>query len=319
MHVSDINVSTLTNTPGSYSRGWHLLGNPFGSAITWNNPGGDWNLSNVAANCQVWNESTASYEIVASGMAIPSANGFMVYTTGNGSLTIPASSRVHADKSWYKNEIEGIVLMASDVENISSQKTIIRFNSKATEAFDVDYDSYFIPGHAPLFYSIAQDKHYALNTLPHEENFNEIPLGFMKNQQENFIIKLSSFNIQKELLLLDKKMNVTHNLSQSPYSFVARAGDDPDRFVLKIQATGIESEPLIRNYRINLNGNQMEISGLEINSTIYIFNTGGQVVAQYENHFQETLHFSTGLPAGIYILFLQNKNGVSGQKFAILN
>jgi hypothetical protein len=49
------------------------LGNPFSSAVKWND--GNWALNNVDAIAQVWNAATASYLPIESNEMIPSMNG----------------------------------------------------------------------------------------------------------------------------------------------------------------------------------------------------------------------------------------------------
>lgn len=93
INTSDVAISNLANTTGSAYPGWHLLGNPFSSALQYDNT---WTKSNIDAIIQVWNSQTGSYKTSTDvGGIIPAMNGFMVHTSGNGSITIPASKRVH--------------------------------------------------------------------------------------------------------------------------------------------------------------------------------------------------------------------------------
>ncbi len=100
INVSDVSVSGLANTSNASYPGWHLLGNPFACALSWNN--GDWALSNINANSKIWDEANASYTTIEPNGIIPAMNGFMVYSDGDGSLTIPASARQHSSQNWYK-------------------------------------------------------------------------------------------------------------------------------------------------------------------------------------------------------------------------
>jgi autotransporter-associated beta strand protein len=137
INVAGVSVSGLTHTDGNTYMGWHFLGNPFASALKWTQ--GTWNMTNIGTYPQIWNEPTASYKVLAGSGIIPAMSGFMVYTSGSGSLTIPADARVHSDSAWYKsgNE-ERILLVANDPEGKTAQESIIRFNSSATEDFDMN-------------------------------------------------------------------------------------------------------------------------------------------------------------------------------------
>jgi hypothetical protein len=241
INVEDISLTGLTNTNGSTNRGWHLAGNPFSSPIDWNQ--GAWTKTNIGAIPQIWNEASASYTVLGDETSniIPAHNGFMVYTTGSGDLTIPADARVHNDQAWYKSgSSERIVLAANDAERGTVQQSIIRFNPDATESFDMEYDATYISGFAPMFYSVSDGKLFALNTLPQVYSELEIPMGFVKNGSDNFTIEVQESIQDLPLYLHDQKLNILHNLNENPvYAFTSKAGDNPNRFVLKFGVVSI--------------------------------------------------------------------------------
>ncbi|MCX6279262.1 MAG: hypothetical protein NT004_14375 [Bacteroidetes bacterium] len=268
LNVASVPIPGLTNTNGTNYAGWHLLGNPFSSAIRFNQ--GAWNKTNIGAYSQVWNESVASYKVLAGNQEIPAMNGFMVYTTGSGSLTIPADARVHGDSVWYKADAvdERILLTANDPEGRTSQETILTFNADATEGFDLQYDSYFIAGFAPAFYSIGANHYFALNTLP-ELNANlNIPLGFVKNSSTEFNIRLVETIPSLTVYLRDIKLNQDQNLTKYPvYNFTATDGDDPLRFQLHFAGVGISET--IKTTPDNIYG---------FGKTIYIVSNTGDIL-----------------------------------------
>ncbi|MCF8302563.1 MAG: T9SS type A sorting domain-containing protein [Bacteroidales bacterium] len=236
LNISDVAVTNLTNNLYQDQKGWHLLGNPFSSAIKFNQ--GNWNKVNIGAYAQVWDETAASYKIISGDEVIPPHNGFMVYTSGNGSLTIPADARLHSDSNWYKsvNENRHIVLKANDPDGKTSQETIITFHPDATLGFDLNFDSYFLTGFAPMFYSISNNKLLALNALPECNKELVIPLGFVKNNSANFNITLEQNTTEQTLWLVDMKNNSEHNLSLENYAFISALDDDPNRFLLKFES-----------------------------------------------------------------------------------
>ena len=200
LNVADVTLSGLTNTGTSAYPGWHLAGNPFASAINWGS--GTWTKTNINAVAQVWSSADGSYKTTTEQSdIIPAMNGFMVYTTGSGELTIPADAREHNAANWYKSDEEFILLKANDLEGLTSQSSIVRFNPSATEAYDADFDAYFLAGFAPMFYSVSGSSLYALNTLPAVSNELAIPFGFMKNSATNYNIELAK-NIPATIVYL---------------------------------------------------------------------------------------------------------------------
>ena len=133
MNAGPVTKSGLTSTTGDFA-GWHLVGNPFTSAI--NYATGTWTKTNLDAEMQVWSSADASYKTSTEvGGIVPAMNGFMVHTSGSGELTIPLNSRVHNAASWYKSTEDFILLKANDPTNQSSQSSLVRFNSGATNQF----------------------------------------------------------------------------------------------------------------------------------------------------------------------------------------
>lgn len=302
LNVGNISLTDLSNTGSGGHFGWHLLGNPYSSAIKYKQ--GSWNKSNMSGFAQIWEEAEASYKVLLENEIIPAHNGFMVYTSGNGSLTIPADARLHSDSVWYKSTENQIILLARDQSRNTSQRTIIRFSPEATAGFDLEHDSYFMAGYAPMFYSNSLDNNFALNTLPELTDELVIPLGFIKNQSNLFEIEMLESSLDHDVYLIDLKENKTHNLASGVYMFSSQSGDNANRFQLKFSTVGIPGiDPASRVlaysdgaciYVMN-NGNDklvaelLNIHGQLINSTI--FSPGFHI-------------FRASLPAGAYFVRL---------------
>lgn len=245
MNVSDYTITNMSYTAtGSYP-GWHLMGNPFASAMDWTQ--GSWTKYNIGAIPQIWEESAASYELIdnigGDNSIIPAHNGFMVYTNvdNDNTLTIPADSRIHSDHFWYKNSSNTIRLLAYDLDKGLRQQTTIRENPEATPDFDLEYDSYFLAGFAPMFYSVYNEEAFALNTMPAITNSTIIPLDFYNNGSEYFNITLDDAPQFMDILLHDLKLDIVTNLRTDPvYEFTSYPNDDPHRFELNFNAVGIK-------------------------------------------------------------------------------
>lgn len=301
LNVANVSVTGLSYTPASTAAGWHLLGNPFSSALKWND--GNWNLSNVDANCQVWDEVNASYVVVNPNGIIPSMNGFMAHASADGaSLTMPENSRTHDATNWYKNteQWEQIVLTVRDIEGQTAQPTIIRFEQEATNGYDSQYDSYFLPGFAPMFYSNSQQESYALNTLPELNQGLIIPMGFVKNDGTLFVIELTESIQGQDIYLTDKQTLQTVKLNEGDYAFSAQQGDNADRFELHFGMVGIEDNTLT----------DANLRAWAINGQLYVQNEQGPVTLMVSDLQGRALFRSKITAIGISILPVNLTNGI---------
>ncbi len=291
--ASPASISGLTYTSDADYHGSHLIGNPYTCALKWNfTTGGDgWNVSGLYETVKIWDEEDASYTDIAAGGIIPAMQGFMVNVTeGNtGALTICEGDRVHSDIGWHKNaEINKIKLIAHDIEGGKAQETVIMFKPDATEGIDVKYDSHFMSGYAPLFYTTAEGKALSSNALPYLSDEVKIPLSFIKNNSNIFSIEaigIDNFEPNELVYLTDLKTNYTQLLNDNPiYEFVSEEGDNAQRFILHFGPLSINdvgfNANIINTYASNntlyiLNPNQKR-------GIVIIYNLTGQKVAAFE-------------------------------------
>ena len=318
LNVSDVNPGTLTLSSG-VNQGWNLLGNPFASALTWYT---GWTVNNIGGVANIWNEVGKSYTPRSAGDPIPQANGFMVQVlSGTGSLTIPASARVHNAQGWYKNTNYPVVsLFAHNTDNPSFQESQVRFNPEATENFDAEFDGNYLAGYAPQFYSTFSGHNLMVNSLPFTDELS-IPFTFIGNEGAHFRIEAAvSGDLSSNIYLLDKQTGTDHNLSQNPvYSFIASANDNPERFMLHFKTVGI-NEPA--------NSDQIEV--VYVDGTINITNMGqGKIksvsVADMAGHsiyngdlqWGVTAKISLSASLGVYLVFVETETHFFVKKLLI--
>ena len=324
INVENVALTGLTHTSDAYNNGWHLVGNPFASSIKWNE--GSWVKSHIGNIPQIWDESAASYELIdnigGDGYIIPPHNGFMVYVSPpNGNLTIPEDARVHGDQNWYKSGEEDVFqLIAYDLDKNIWQQTSVRENIDATEDFDLEYDSYFIAGYAPMFYSVSGESCLALNTLPEINETTVIPLSFVKNTSENFNIELTEAPEQIDVFLTDLKLDIVTNLRNNPeYAFTAEEGDDPNRFLLSFSLVNIDENGFDANFNTWFSDNKLYIrSMLNVNNQLRIFDSKGQLLDQKQFNGEGLHTYHVDLPTGVYIGRLANEKGNCSIKFFVI-
>ncbi|MDP2234840.1 MAG: ice-binding family protein [Bacteroidales bacterium] len=323
LNVADITVQDLTITGTSNAnRSWHLLGNPFSTALTWD-AGSDWNLTNIAGVAKIWNEALQAYSDLTSTpvSSIPATNGFMVQaSTGTGSLTLPAAKRDHSAQAFYKNTvpIHRIVLMASPMDKLSGQHSTICFIPEATEDFDLMYDSEFLAGYAPKFYSISDDFKLSTNSLPSMNDEIVIPFGFVKNNASDYSIELTETIDGQMLYLSDLKTNTVHTFNNNPvYHFNSEEGDNPNRFLLYFGTVGIDNLVDNESFRTYFSGGNLYMMIPDGKAVLEVFDILGRMV-QSKAIFGEGLHSQPfNQPPGFYIVRLLGENGAKTVKIIV--
>jgi|GEM_PF-1316273 len=315
LNVTDVPVTNLTNSTGLPYSGWHLLGNPFSSALAWNN--GDWLLDNVDAVCQIWNEANASYSVVGAAGIIPATNGFMVHASvNNASLTIPASARTHSSVAWYKSTNETtdhLTLLAHDYEGETAQSAIVGFAPDATMDYDPSYDSYFLSGHAPQFYSYNGEENYALNTLPVDAMANIIPFGFVKNSGSAFTIEMSENTTGELVYLKDELTGQVLLLNEGAYSFTSSEGDDAHRFSLHFGTVGIDEKTTDETLNAWMTNGSLYMRNSEP-GVVYLYDMQGRMLRSFTVNTASLYSVSVDLAPGIYMLHMQSKTGAKSVK-----
>lgn len=315
LNTTDVTVNNLTNSAGLPYSGWHLIGNPFTSAISWND--GNWSLNSVDAACQIWNETNASYSVISADGIIPAMNGVMVHAANNNaSLTIPALSRTHNSAGWYKsvgNTADQITIIAHDYAGETAQPSIIRFDANATEGYDSQYDSYFLAGYAPLFYSLTDNVNYALNSLPVSAVGNPIQLGFINNGGSQFTIEMTENTANYNVYLKDGKTGQTHLLNQGPYTFYSEEGDDSQRFQLHFGTVGTLEIPAAESLNAWMADGSLFIRNSEP-GIVHLYDLQGRLLRSLTVDSASLYSVSVDLAPGIYMLNMQSKTGTKSAK-----
>ena len=321
INVGNVTMTNLSKTIGGANYSWHLLGNPFSSAIKWND--GNWALTNVAGTAKIWNGTEKSYNDIAPNGIIPSAQGFMVSVDlSNNSITIPAASRTHNNNNWLKSKEEpGFLLLASEQDGNSVQENKILINPASTIGFDFEYDSRFLPGYAPQFYSISDNEMLSTNSLPSLLNDEVIPFGFVKNQADGYKIELKASIEGQVVYLTDLKTNAIQNLSENPvYNFTSADGDDPARFNLRFSSfTSIPETQRSATFEIyQKNGLITILTNQSVDAQIVISNMLGQVVMSGKTNGNQSSTLNTSkLQNGVYVISLTGNNMMKSKKIVI--
>ncbi len=324
---------TLSDLPDEDNEGWNLVGNPYPSAIDWDEVTKPANLSGAIwlFDPTVGDNGDYKYYISGGGDAntttqyIPSGQGFFVRATaGAGTLTFQNDDRTHGGQSFYKsgNENPMLVLKASG-NNITTQ-TAIRFIAEASKEVDRLYDVHRIitnSTNVPYLYSICAGEKMAINTLPSIEGNESIPLYFEAGTKGAYRFKateLESLPFDVPVFLEDPARQVKQDLRINPeYSFNYQKGE-PRTFIIHFKdETDIDELPqqhLVSNCYLSQNSLHIDFAQpLTSNAQISIYNTAGQCVLQAETiQANNTISFQG--TAGVYFIHVRSNKQVFASK-----
>jgi hypothetical protein len=194
---------------------------------------------------------------------------------------------------------------------------VITFNNQATTGYDTEFDSQFLPGYAPQFYSVAGEVNLSTNVLPGFDSQATVPFNFIKTDGTNYSIEAVQIdNVPDQVYLTDLKTNQSQNLTQNPlYSFTALAGDESARFLLSFHTLGVQT-PSGENCVIYVNNNTLNISNPG-KSLIEVYNILGQKIADEQTDNETLAQITLKSVTGYYIVKVTTGQKVVAKKIFI--
>ncbi len=329
-------LSWTNTTMADQFEGWHLLGNPYPSAIDWNSTGITFtNLDETVYyydddidNYRYYNETSGG--VNGGTQYIPAMQGFFVHTSvGNGQLELTNSARVHNTTDFYKKnvnsdlqtEYKSISLTTSD-NNFTDETKILEISDALTN-FDSKYDAYkMYPqlSDVPFIYTLNENEEFAINAIPEITEDLIIPLGFYAANEGIYNINLNTETIDLPVYLYDKQENVFQNLNENGvYSFAYSGGNETNRFEIRfktlVDVNEIENDDIIIYPNPASTFVQVECRTLKVES-YEIIDITGKTLQSNKNYgiFQKTKFDLSNYPSGVYYLKIQTENGVFVEK-----
>jgi hypothetical protein len=315
------NVSaSLTYSSTMGRKGWNLIGNPYSCGLIWDN--GSWATANADINgtAKIILSADGSFDDISQGEIIPAMNGFFVHTVAAASLTIPAASKTHGG-SWYKEaeSVSKLTLTVTDLDGQTAQRSHILVRSDATFEFDNRFDGEFMPLYAPSFYSIVGEHSLSTNAIPNVNNETVIEMGFVKNEGNSFRLTASGLeSIQADIYLTDRKTGNTQNLRIDPvYNFTGEENDSPNRFKITFGAVGINESENQNSLHAYVYGNRVYVTNALGTASMQLFDLQGRLVQASQLNGEGLQSQPLNLPAGVYIVRVQNEKSVKSVKIVI--
>ena len=321
--------STPVTTPLVFNSGanptWNLLGNPFQSAIDWNNV---IKTGSVGGAVAVYNGTNYQYFNGTVGQPtfngiIPAQNGFFVTTTAAGaSVTVPLNSRIHSSAPFFKESVAN-VLALEVTGNGSDDQMYVHFNDNATSTYDSQFDALKMWGseETPQLYSTTSNESLAINELPMEGN-EVVNVGFKCNTTGQYSLNatgIETFDYSTPIVLEDLKLNTKQDLRKNAvYSFNYDATDDANRFKLHFKSTTGINDPT--NSGISV---YSFVSDVVINNStalageVWVYDMAGRVMAHESLSSQAKTTIPLQVAVGAYMVKVVTAKATVNQKVFI--
>lgn len=336
LNNGDFSVS-LSYQSSTANIGWNLIGNPYPSALQWNNV---WSKSNVGewacihnnGNDECYNAATGIGWPNAGSMAngiIPPTQGFWVKAVLNpASVTIPQSERLHSNQSFYKGSsstIENSIRLRVD-GNDDFDAILVQFIDGATDGFDTKFDLDKRWGYeeSPNIYTMTGDNElFSVNALPIIDSKRILPVGFETGISGNFTIEATEFEGfygDYEVVLEDILTGVFTTLNENvTYSYSAGADDEAHRFNLHFLKSSAGIETMTTEViRIYANDNRVYIQSPEdIIEEVVIVDLMGREILRDRGDNQHMLSLPVYHNSGYYIVQVRTAKNISTQKVFI--
>lgn len=307
-------TKNLSWTDNATYEGLNLMGNPFTSAIDWDEVtktagvGVSVYVLQASTNQYLsWNGSTGD---LTDGI-IPSMQGFFTYANAlSQSITMESDDQVHQTNPYYKSvsELAANTMKLNVVGTEGTSNTYLQFREDATTNFDIKTDAYKIFGYttAPEIYTTDLENNYSINCLPLNRNSYDVTLGINNSNEGDYSIVISNTESIEEMYSISIEDNKTGTLTDvtngTEINYSSEDGDDPNRFTIHFGVVGIEDQPEVESIQSFVHGQQLTVIGNTGNTLLEIINIQGQIVLSEKIQLDGRFSKNLNLKSGIYIV-----------------
>ncbi|MCX6231016.1 MAG: hypothetical protein NTZ33_05685 [Bacteroidetes bacterium] len=318
-------LNTAAVSPTLIANNFNLIGNPYQSAIDWDNAA--INKASLNSNyCWVYNElksGGAGYETFNTGK-IAAMQGFFVDCGPTNSLILPLTSRVHFSQNYLKNTSsyqDRLTLKFSDGSKWDD--TRIEFSANGIAAKDRNDAAKMLSMDisVPQVYStLSNGQKFAVNSLPEITNTIIVPIGIYVPANGNYSITasdLNSFTVNTYIYLKDLKINTLQDMNLNvTYAFAGLTSDNSDRFQLIFALAPLNiNNQHINNTNIYTYNNQLYINSNEKLKQVLVYNMLGQEMLNVQHPVSTIIPFYP--KTGYYTVRVVTDNNVYSQKVYI--
>jgi hypothetical protein len=317
----------LTFTSGK-GEGWHLLGNPYASHITYSL------VTKSGMTNNLYYTDNGNYSTWPNGTIIPPYQGFYVETSGGtGSVTFNEDCKIQGNYTteFFKQKAQGDIKLTihSSVVNFP-HNILLNFDKASTPGYDVDFDATYrkfpIPV-APALYFIDKlnNKNMIKNTINSVNDEVTIPLGIFTPKAGVYYIDVNVNNSDdyNTIWIENTKTGVKYDYKEQ----LAFSGEElatNSDFVLKLKKSKtITPSPQIEQLTVNafVTENTLNLIANASQQTlkeVNIYDLTGKLVFSQNNIEVNTIDITkiniTSLNTGVYVVSVIDSNGILTNK-----
>ncbi len=327
----DVTVSLVDG--GTADTRFNAVGNPYPSAIDissflsansaaidgtlwfWRKTNDDSNPISYStctnAGCVLNNDHTYADE-----SSISTGQGFIVRAkSGATSLSFTNTMRSASTVDQFFKNLVGVNrfrLELTNMENVSFGQKMIAYLPETTLTYDDGYDGLFLSESNTRLTSKVDNRELAIQARSEFEATDIVPLYFETNQANTYTISLPStegvFADGQTIYVRDNTLQITHNLTQSAYSFATTAGAFANRFEILYQSQQLAVQNPTQNEATLFQSGTGELTVIANNDmeTIAIYNLTGQLLYEQNNTAQATQMLLKNLPKNELLLVAVN-------------
>lgn len=310
--------------PGS-AKGYNLIGNPFGSAITFS----ACTRTRVNANILLL-DGSGNVTSYGANATIPSHQGFWVIANGaSASISIPESAKSTDITTSHYRKIEdyGIKLLFSTPMLPYYNENTINFESAATLGFDNDLDAPYIKSpimSAPAMFMINKenDSQMITNTIGTDADEVTIPLGYYTPVEGVYYIQpnILSSNGYNYIWIENIKTGEKFDLNSSSIALKGKENETNTDYVLRLSKSSnnsVQSQTAFANDLTVFNiENSVNIKANNTDHTLSqlsIYDLSGKLVMKQERLLVEAGNIISVdisyLAKGMYVVNITDEQG----------
>lgn len=343
LNTSNVTVSGLSDGDATNNFGWTLVGNPFGTSLTWDT------TTNTRTNLDnayyVWdaaaNSGSGSYASFVSGVSnpggaltnyIPPMQAFLVKANAASPvLTFAATSRnMNFNGTQLRTQASTEIFRLRAIEEGSTRTDEATFVSRPGNQlqFESSFDAFklmsFDPTAPNLYsYSSGNDK-LSINSFGELTAPISIPVGFEVNQNGNYTISFAneSLNHGCAVILEDLTNRRRHDLRASAYVFSHSTTNPAARFILHLSPLATSVDDVTKDdIKVYSHNSSIFISGLqkdEVLKQVDILDISGKLVYQVKmDKGSDASEIKLPVAEGAYIARLQTTKRTLNEKLIL--
>ncbi|WP_289023853.1 T9SS type A sorting domain-containing protein [uncultured Salegentibacter sp.] len=352
-----VSVRQLENNHRKYTRGFHLVGNPYPSPIDWDAPQG-WIRNNIDNGIYFFtasntNQYTGTYTAYVNDIStgnintpniIPSMQGFFIKVSDSDTQekvigSFGMDNRVRTNnfgQQFYRSQInsqKSLIRLEAGFKGAKDRDAmIVYFSPYATSNFEKEMDAHKLMNtdpRVPSLYNISQDrKELAINAIsyPETKSYKKIPLGIKADENGEMTIglaRIEGLNLNLNIYLIDHLKGIGQNLSKKPvYNFNIKKGTHNSRFELMFSEEEVTSPAIAFNEPFDIkvqNGTVLVHLNLDENQKGILKATTitGQILQIKEASGTNEVIFEGITSNGVYIINLQVGKALYAKKIVI--